>query len=68
MVVEYLELVDPAASRAAADRYGCFLAASEEEYSKAYLEDARADARGASQRVDATRPERRCARAQGEAV
>ena len=26
MVVEYLELVDPPASRAAADRYGCFLA------------------------------------------
>ena len=54
-VVEYLELVDPPASRAAADRYGCFLAASEEEYSKACLEDARLDARGASQRVDATR-------------
>ena len=54
-VVEYLELVDPPASRAAADRYGCFLAASEEEYSKACLEDARADARGAGQRVDATR-------------
>ena len=55
MVVEYLELVDPPASRTAADRYGCFLAASEEEYSKACLEDARLDARGASQRVDATR-------------
>ena len=55
MVVEYLELVDPPASRSAADRYGCFLAASEEEYSKACLEDARLDARGASQRVDATR-------------
>ena len=27
-VVEYLELVDPPASRAAADRYGCFLAAT----------------------------------------
>ena len=26
MVVEYLELVDPPASRTAADRYGCFLA------------------------------------------
>ena len=46
MVVEYLELVDPASRRPAgepaADRYGCFLAASEEEYSKACLEDARA--------------------------
>ena len=54
-MVEYLELVDPPQSRIAADRYGCFLAASEEEYSKACLEDARLDARGASQRVDATR-------------
>ena len=55
MVVEYLELVDPPASQTAADRYGCFLAASEEEYSKACLEDARLDARGAARRVDATR-------------
>ena len=47
--------MDPPASRTAADRYGCFLAASEEEYSKACLEDARLDARGAAQRVDATR-------------
>lgn len=54
-VVEYLELVDPPASRTAAELYGCFLAASEEDYSKACLADARHDARGATQRVDATR-------------
>ena len=43
-VVEYLELVDPEASRTADDLYG-FLAASEDEYAKACLEDARGDAR-----------------------
>ena len=53
-VVEYLELVDPEASRTADDLYG-FLAASEDEYAKACLEDARGDARGAARRVDATR-------------
>ena len=53
-VVEYLELVDPPASRTADELYG-FLAASEDEYSKACLEDARLDARGAARRVDATR-------------
>ena len=52
MVVDYLELVDRRRA-AAADRYGCFLVASEEEYSKACLEDARA--RGGAPGAWATR-------------